>query len=287
KKYTDAIATLKQVIESSIENELDRWLFEAKSTLHDTYSKAGMHVLAYETLTDLKYQEDSIFNESKASIVGGLESSFDLLNEERRNALLVEEAENDELRIKNQQVTIILITTSALGILTIGFLSLKQQRTKRKLTEVKLESAKEKQLRTETELIHKNQELINFAVQITQKNEFIESLNEKIHHLNDASLTDVKELVKANETITKDREEFEGYVENVCQGFFIKLGERYPDITQSEKRLAALLRLELSSKEISTILNISPKSVDQSRYRLRQKMRLSTENSLTGSLKAL
>ena len=84
-----------------------------------------------------------------------------------------------------------------------------------------------------------------------------------------------------NLMINKDREEFEIQVEQACEGFFKNLEHKHPDLTNQERRLAALLRLNLSSKEISGILNISPKSVDQSRYRLRKKLDLDKDINLS------
>jgi len=56
--------------------------------------------------------------------------------------------------------------------------------------------------------------------------------------------------------------------------FLMRLSEKYQGITGSEKRLAAMVRLNLSSKEIASILNISVKSVEMNRYRLRKKMKV-------------
>ena len=82
-------------------------------------------------------------------------------------------------------------------------------------------------------------------------------------------------------------DEFDQYVHQVCEGFFERLQNLCPDITRTEKRLAALLRMELSSKEIASIMNISPKSVDMSRYRLRKKMNIDSEERLVNSLSRL
>ncbi len=156
--------------------------------------------------------------------------------------------------------------------------------------------AEKKQLQNQQQMIaaeleHKNRELINFATSITQRNEFIESLNEQLSELknsgNEVHFTQLQQIVAANNSITKDREEFEAHVQSIYAGFFSRLDQLYPDISISEKRLATLLRLELSSKQISTILNISPKSVDQSRYRLRKKMDLDSKANLVHFLQSL
>jgi DNA-binding CsgD family transcriptional regulator len=58
-------------------------------------------------------------------------------------------------------------------------------------------------------------------------------------------------------------------------------------MTENEKRLAALLRLNLSSKEIASILNISPKSVEMNRYRLRKKLGVPSDVGLSEFIREL
>jgi len=61
----------------------------------------------------------------------------------------------------------------------------------------------------------------------------------------------------------------------------ISLCLNFPSMTNNEKRLASLLRLDLSSKQIASILNISPKSVEVNRYRLRKKLKVDPKINLT------
>jgi len=69
-------------------------------------------------------------------------------------------------------------------------------------------------------------------------------------------------------------EQFYGQIEMAHQDFRMKLESSFPDLTHQEMKLAMLLRLNFSSKEISSLMNISPKSVEISRYRLRKKLGL-------------
>ncbi len=59
------------------------------------------------------------------------------------------------------------------------------------------------------------------------------------------------------------------------------LKDRYPDLTPNEMRLSALVKLNLTIKEMAAILGISPDSVKTARYRLRKKLELNTEENLT------
>ena len=70
-------------------------------------------------------------------------------------------------------------------------------------------------------------------------------------------------------------------IDDINSGFISKLSELYPDLSKSEKRLASLLRIGMSSKEISLMMSMEPKSVDMARYRLRKKLNLNASDNLT------
>ena len=65
------------------------------------------------------------------------------------------------------------------------------------------------------------------------------------------------------------------------ENFFRNLHTRYPGLTSNDLRLCAYLRLNLSSKDIANLMNISLKGVEAGRYRLRKKLNISAEKNLT------
>ncbi|MEM7382317.1 MAG: LuxR C-terminal-related transcriptional regulator, partial [Bacteroidota bacterium] len=73
---------------------------------------------------------------------------------------------------------------------------------------------------------------------------------------------------------------FSRYFEEVHKDFNSNVKAKYPELTSNELRLLALLKMNLSSKEIANILNISPNGIKKARYRLRKKLDISTEESL-------
>ncbi len=87
-------------------------------------------------------------------------------------------------------------------------------------------------------------------------------------------------MITQDLSIDRDREKFQMHINEQNSNFIHKLGESFPSITDNEKRLASLLRLNLSSKEIASILNISPKSVEMNRYRLRKKLKVNPKVNL-------
>ena len=88
----------------------------------------------------------------------------------------------------------------------------------------------------------------------------------------------VKEL---NQEILADTwEEFEKKFKVIHPGFYKNLSHKYAKLNQNDLKMCSLLRLNLSSKEIASILNITPPSVDVARSRLRKKLNLETSDNL-------
>lgn len=141
----------------------------------------------------------------------------------------------------------------------------------------------------ETELEFQKRELTNLALNLVKKNEFLEDIKILVKNIKSSSDVQEKEklinnlLSQINQSmnIDKERKTFYLHVEEAYNDFFLKLEQNFPTLTRKEKQLAALLRLSLSSKEIAHLQNISPKSVEMNRYRLRQKMNLEQGESLT------
>ena len=153
---------------------------------------------------------------------------------------------------------------------------------KTELAKVNIENAE-----LEKEIDFKRKEQMSIALNIIQKNRFLEKLRAKIDKIIDKSNTDqtelskLKKLIVENLSVDKDRERFNIYINELNRDFYFRLLNRYPNLTDNEQRLCALVRLNLSSKDMASILNISTKSVEVNRHRLRKKMHLKREDNLT------
>jgi len=132
-------------------------------------------------------------------------------------------------------------------------------------------------------------EAIDMALNIIQKNESLRKLSKKIELFRAnpkfevcyKELFELQNMIRETLHLDKDRDTFQLYVHQNNELFYASLREKYPKLTPNEIRLSALIRLDLSSKEIASILNISSKSVEMNRYRLRKKMQLSGSVSLS------
>jgi len=136
---------------------------------------------------------------------------------------------------------------------------------------------------------------INMALNIIQKNESLRALSKKIDTFRAnpkfsncyAELFELQNMIRETLQLDKDRDTFQLYVNQNNELFYTALKEKYPNLTPNEVRLSALIRLDLSSKEIASILNISSKSVEMNRYRLRKKMQLSGKVNLSEFIRNL
>lgn len=148
-------------------------------------------------------------------------------------------------------------------------------------------------LRHETllsEMNHKNKELANSTLHLLHKNKILTSLKLQLSDLLHKSSAhqdqkhELSSLVKKiNKEISNEKyqQAFDAYFDDVHQDFLKRLKEVHSDLSPKELRLCAYLRMNLSTKEISALMNISVRGVEISRYRLRKKLNLGHEANLT------
>ena len=146
-----------------------------------------------------------------------------------------------------------------------------------------------KNLQLEQELESKNRELANAAMNIVYKNEMLNNLHHELTNLNDSSgnklsndqLRKVNKLIDEAHSDDRDWDLFEKSFNEAHENFFKKLKSEYPSLVPNDLKLCAYLRLNMSSKEIASLLNISTRGVEIRRYRLRKKLNLPTNKNLT------
>ena len=129
---------------------------------------------------------------------------------------------------------------------------------------------------------NKNRELGMSTMNLINKNELLNDMKKEL--VKAKKIEDLKSVIKLinkNLNTTDDWKLFEEAFNNADKDFLKKIKHIHPSLTSNDLRLCAYLRLNLSSKEIAPLLNISPKSVEVKRYRLRKKMNLGHDVNLT------
>ena len=117
---------------------------------------------------------------------------------------------------------------------------------------------------------------------LIKKNQFLSTIKKELETAQgDTNLKSVINIIDRNLNNTDDWNLFQEAFNNADKDFLKKIKTLHPSLTSNDLRLCAYLRLNLSSKEIAPLLNISSRSVEVKRYRLRKKMDLPHESSLS------
>ena len=125
------------------------------------------------------------------------------------------------------------------------------------------------------------QELANTLLHLNKNIELLIEVKEQLGKTNNGDF--FRDLIKRIDDNLTDEDSWkllEEAFNNVDQEFLSKLKTEFTELSPSELKLCVYLRLNLSTKEIATLLNITPKSVEIKRYRLRKKLNLGSEDRL-------
>lgn len=154
-------------------------------------------------------------------------------------------------------------------------------------SEKKIISLKNEKLRIE--MIHRDKELANQTMDLIRKNKFLVKIIEDLEKLKKSNSDDLLNdkisaiITKIGKDIDhkKQWEIFETAFDEVHEDFLSRLKTKYPNLTPNELRLCAYLRMNISTKEIAPLMNISVRGVEICRYRVRKKLNIERDQSLT------
>jgi len=171
----------------------------------------------------------------------------------KRKAQAIEEAKQQELALKQQELV-----------------HLKEEKMK-------------------SELDHVNSLLAASTMNLVVKNEFMETVKEELKQVRQSGAIRktnkvLEHLVKEIDTtlrVQEDWHQFEHHFNQVHGDFLNRIREQYTDLSPSEQKLCAFLRLNLNTKEIANLMGISSRGVEVARYRLRKKLDLTTGQNLS------
>jgi len=192
-----------------------------------------------------------------------------------------------------------IIIISGIIVLRMAFIK-RLENHKVKLEKEEAEKRKKEQLLAEQELIrlkneklqsevaHKNIQLADYTMNMIRKNELLIKLRNEIQRQKDEMrgphplnyYDKILKLIVRNISSEDDWNSFENHFDQAHENFFKRMKEEYPALTPSDLKLCAYLRMNLSSKEIAPLLNITLRGVEVRRYRLRKRLNMNTEENL-------
>ena len=288
KRANSALELARQIGNPNLTSYAYKKLSEIYAFNRD-YKESYGYLLKYEHLND------SLFTSEKERVLTEMEAKFQSEKKDRDIALLKEKTIVE--RNRNIMLIILLVVFLIIIFLLIVMFRYKSTAFKRQqklLEQEKIIHAqenklaeKEKQLLQE-QLESKNRELASKALEMIRLNETISEIIEKLEGFNSAENTNpemvkgIREIIHDLETHTKQNiwNEFDRIFKNIHSGFYARLLETCPDLTSTEIKTAALLKLNLTTKEIAAITFKSEGGIKTTRYRLRKKLGLSGDDKL-------
>lgn len=148
--------------------------------------------------------------------------------------------------------------------------------------------------RLQSQLQSRERDIVSFLLQLSQKNELLskalnqlKALTGKQQGLTRENIKQLVETLENREELHLDWAMIEDQVEKINPGFLQRLHAKHPLISAKERKLCVYLQLGLTSKEISGLLNITPKSVEIARVRLRKKLKIPPKIRLSNYLNQL
>ncbi len=248
-------------------------LYRYYTTRANLCKKEKNYIAAVTYLDSAKILQDSIIKRNNSFEYTRTEEKVQL-EKYLADKKLMESENNRLLLVRNFIITFLIL------ILVIAFQFIFRLRTKRKKDKQMMDVAKE--------------QLAYYIENLRTKNDLIDSFQLEIEQLHATSYVQEKERedmfdkLKKYSILTEDHwNEFRHLFEKVHKGFFDTLKQKFPQLTQSEIRLLALLKLNLSKKEMAEMLGISPDSIKKTRQRIQSKIDLPEDKQLEDLVKTI
>jgi DNA-binding CsgD family transcriptional regulator len=265
----------------------DKWfLIESIKRLITIKKKSNQFKEALILQEQKNIIEDSIYSWEKQKNTATIEVQMAIA--EKDNQLLILKKENSINTLYN---ILLLLGSCSLILLLIGvyiyFLRINKKNkalheSKEKIWELEKVQKLNNEKLLQNEIGFKENELTALTLQMVQKNELLGELKMIIEENQNKDIhKNISKLISSGFNHNKEWENFNAHFESVNKNFNSKILSIYNDISPNDLKLCALIKLNLSIKEMASILNISADSVKTARYRLRKKLNLQTEDNLT------
>ena len=269
-KYDSAFVYIQKSLSIARKLNLALPLSYAYNDLTDIYVAQKDYKKALEVNNTYHEISDSIYNVDKSMRIAQLAMLYDAELKQIEH----------ELADQKKKFANIITYGTLIFILTILFFLYRNLKSKFKRKELEQKNLELEKENLAKDLDTKKREMTKNIIYLTEKNELLQNLKKDLKKLKSNLKSENKPVIQSiiNElTVSYNNkmwDEFEVHFMNVHKDFYSNLYKDYPNLTQNEKRLAAFLKLNMSSKEISMITKQSVHSITVARTRLRKKLNL-------------
>ncbi len=282
KNYDDAITSLDSAIKYAEILKLPKEKLEIYERLTNVYKAKNNFKKAFEYQSLFNEINDSLISAEKHNQFAELQTKYETTKKEK---LILEMSEKET----KHKLTIVYLIILSLILSLFGawiFYKRKKSLQENKIAEITADKMKlEIQLKN-NELTQKTLNILNLKENNLQiVSEIEELINSK--SVTNNEMVQIVNKIKFSSKSSAIWEEFDLRFKTIHSDFYSKIISNYPDLSPVELRIVTLLRLNLTSKEISEILQRSIKTIENNRSLIRKKMNLDTNTNLTSFISKL
>ena len=141
------------------------------------------------------------------------------------------------------------------------------------------DTLKQANLLLKKEIEHKDQDMAKYTLKLSEKDDFLSEIKNRLLRISNEenpqqSLSKLAQLIDQQSDSQKEWKDFQDKFNVIQSDFFKKLKRKHPSLTATDAKLCSLIKLQLTTKEIASKLNISVRGMETRRYRLRKKLGL-------------
>ncbi len=285
--YDKAISALRKSSDLAEEYTLPGRKAEAAKYFSQIYEKLGNTSMAHDYYKVYDELSDSIINAKNVSKITKLEMEYRYLKKQKEREIeqLKKDADYKRKMLLYEMIALVSLLV-IVAVITIFLLYRNIQRNKVKRFELVQKNLELEKSSLQNELDFKNKELTTSVMYQLKKNNFIATVSKRLKEINlNLSSTHKKSLISIVKELEANMsqeswEEFEYRFNSVHNNFYDGLLRDHPNLTPNELKICAFLKLNMTSKDISTITYTSPQSITVARHRLRSKLGLSRDDNL-------
>ena len=264
---------------------------EASLCLAGCYEKDGNPSQAYLYLSRATALKDSIYTVEKYRTIEEVEAGFARSELKKENETLLQNSILQKQAIRTRNIILVLLAISLILGAALLWLIYKQRREARLETgNIKKQSEKKIEQLNE-DLTIKERELTSKTIFINQKNQILEKLIDELDELkkSEVSAQSIQHLqLQLKQELSPNAwKEFETQFNEVHPGFQGRLLTGYPGLTPAERRLCSFIRLDMNTREISSLSGQSIKSIEVARTRIRKKLNIPHEHNLANFIASI
>ncbi|WP_162926913.1 tetratricopeptide repeat protein [Flavobacterium psychrotrophum] len=304
KDFVNARKYLEQDLELSRSINYASGELDVTQKLSEIAKKEG-NLKEYAELTQSFYKlKDSIYGSEVKQKIEELKWANEFEKSELEKNLLRSKYEVEKER--GNYLTVSIVLTAIASILGLGFIWLLYRNNKKNLQisnfendklhqkvvrehinlereQAENEILKLKSSKQEVELESKNREITSMSIQLIAKNKLMSEISDALDNSKKSKSNieaDLKSILFQNQNQEKDWEQFKEIFVKIHPRFFDKIALNYPQLSATDIRICAYIRIRMSPNAVAGLLNISLQSLHTSRYRIRKKLNLEADQNL-------